>query len=47
MTMVTAGAREVNKITVPEHTLHMDVQEKASAAKHALLILMYQTMQKL
>lgn len=32
---------------MPEHVLQMDVKEKASAARHALLILMQQTMPKL
>jgi len=35
------------KISVPEHVLQIDVQEKASAARHALLILMQQTIPKL
>jgi len=31
---------EDDKITVPEHVLQMGMQEKASAARHAQLILM-------
>jgi hypothetical protein len=41
-----AERNEKDKI-IPEHMLYTDAQAKESVAKHALLILKYQTMQKL
>jgi len=45
--MKTEGEKKEDKITVPERVLQTDMQEKASAARYALLILMQETMTKL